>query len=98
MRKKYYLCIFDDMKIVRKILLVINLILIVGLLLTTIGGHVAPSVTVLPGLLAVKTVCCDSRSSIRCGDGITNLIVLISLCCRDGTDDRCFPIVFIDCH
>ena len=52
MRKKYYLCIFDDMKIVRKILLVINLILIVGLLLTTIGGHVAPSVTVLPGLLA----------------------------------------------
>lgn len=40
------------MKIVRKILLVINIILIVGLLLTTLGGHVAPSVTVLPGLLA----------------------------------------------
>lgn len=40
------------MKIVRKILLVINIILVVGLLLTTLGGHVAPSVTVLPGLLA----------------------------------------------
>lgn len=40
------------MKIVRKILLVINIILIVGFLLTTLGGAVAPSVSVLPGLLA----------------------------------------------
>lgn len=40
------------MKIVRKILLVINVILIVGLLLTTLGGLVTPSVSVLPGLLA----------------------------------------------
>lgn len=40
------------MKIVRTILLIINLILIVALLLTTIGGSVAPSTSVLPGLLA----------------------------------------------
>lgn len=40
------------MKIVRTILLVINIILIVGLLLTTLGGSVAPSTSVLPGLLA----------------------------------------------
>lgn len=40
------------MKIVRKILLVINIILILGLLLTTLGGHVAPSTSVWPGLMA----------------------------------------------
>lgn len=40
------------MKIVRKILLVINIILVIGLLLTTLGGAVAPSVSVLPGLMA----------------------------------------------
>lgn len=40
------------MKIVRTILLVINVILIIGLLLTTVGGSVAPSTSLLPGLLA----------------------------------------------
>lgn len=40
------------MKIIRKILLVINVILIIGLLLTTLGGVVAPSVSVWPGLMA----------------------------------------------
>ncbi len=40
------------MKIIRKILLVINIVLIVGFLLTTLGGLVAPSVSMVPGLLA----------------------------------------------
>ena len=50
--KKEYLCNLKVMKIVRAILFVVNAILALGLVLTTLAGVVAPSKSIIPSLLA----------------------------------------------